>query len=120
MSAQSTFINALLNASFKGQTYTGGAITIGLFKAGLPSTTGVEVSGGSYQRQALTFNDAAEKSISTATSAVFIDVPPSNEIVAFGIYSDGVLIDEDLLPTPFKSSVTNNELKINYSFELEV
>ena len=70
MAIQTTFKNDLLDAAFRGQTYTGGTI------------------------------------------------PTSGTIVAFGVYDDGVLIDEDTLSTPFTPDVTNNELEINYTFAL--
>ncbi len=56
MAAQTTFINNLLNAAFRGSTYTGGVIKMKLFKTGLPSTTGVELSAGGYVAQTLTFS----------------------------------------------------------------
>ena len=118
MAIQTTFKNDLLDAAFRGQTYTGGTIQIGLFKTGLPSTTGVEVSGGSYARQTATFSVASGGSITLSSNVTFTNLPTSGTIVAFGVYDDGVLIDEDTLSTPFTPDVTNNELEINYTFAL--
>lgn len=120
MSATSTFIHDILEAAFKGETYTGGVITMGLFKTGLPSTTGVEISGGSYSRKTLTFAAASSKKIALSSSAVFNDLPTgsSNTIVAWGVYDDGVLIDDGTLSSPFTADVTNNTLTINYTFDL--
>lgn len=118
MAVQTSFKNDLLEAAFKGETYTGGTIQIGLFKTGLPSTTGVEVSGGSYARQTGTFGVATDGSISLSSNITFTDLPTTGTIVAFGVYDDGVLIDEDTLSTPFTPDVTNNELEINYTFTL--
>lgn len=120
MAAQSTFINNLLDAAFRGQTYTGGTITMGLFKTGLPSTTGVEISGGSYARQTLTFSAASGKAISTSATATFSDLPTgsSNTVVAWGVYDGATLIDEGTLSSPFTADVTNNSLDITYTFDL--
>lgn len=117
MAAQNTFINNLLDAAFRGLTYTGGTITMALFKTGLPSTTGVEVSGGGYARQTLAFTAASAKEIATSADAVFTDLP-TEEIVAYGIYDGTTLIDEGLLSPSFTADVTNNSLEISYSFNL--
>lgn len=118
MAIQTTFKNAILNAAFGGGTYTGGVIQIGLFKTGLPSTTGVEVTGGSYARETVTFASASGGSITLSSNATFTGLPTTGTIVAFGIYSGATLIDEDTLTTPFTPDVTNNELEINYTFAL--
>lgn len=120
MATQETFINAVLEAIMSGDTYTGGTIQMGLFKTGLPSTTGVEVSGGSYARQTLTFGAADNKQIATSTNIVFSDLPTgaANTIVAYGIYDDGTLIDEGTLTSPFTPDVTNNQIDMGYTFDL--
>lgn len=117
MAATVTFINELLEAAFNGGTYTGGTMTMKLFKTGLPSSTGVEVTGGGYSAQTIDFNAATAKTISAGTAVTFTDLP-TDTIVAYGVYDDGVLRDEGLLATPFKADVTNNTLEINYTFEL--
>lgn len=117
MAAQAAFINNLLEAAFGGDTYTGGTIKMGLFKTGLPSTTGVEVSSGSYARQTLSFAAAASKSIAAA-QVTFTDISTSDTVVAYGIYDGTTLIDEKLLDTPYTPDTTSNELKVTYSFNL--
>lgn len=119
MAAQTTFINNLLNAAFRGQTYTGGVIKMGLFTAGLPSGTGVEVTGGGYVRPTLTYAVASVKSIATSADATFTDLPTNKDIVAYGIYSGTTLIDEAMLTTVFRPDLTNNELKVSHRFKLE-
>ena len=118
MSAQTSFINSLLDAAFRGQTYTGGVMQMGLFRTSLPSAGGTEVSGGSYARQTLTFSAASSKSISLTTDVSFTDLPSGQTIVAWGVYDDGVLIDEGTLGTSFTADTTNNELEMSYSFSL--
>lgn len=118
MSAQSNFINQLLEAAFRGGTYTGGTIRMALFKNGMPTTGGVEVSGGGYSRQELTFGAASNKEIELSTKAKFTDLPTSATIIAYGIYNNTTLIYEDVLATPFTPDVTNNELEIGFKFHL--
>lgn len=117
MATTNAFINSLLEAAFGGGTYTGGTITMKLFKTGLPSTTGVEVTGGGYSAQTLSFGAAASKRITTSADATFTNLP-TDTIVAYGIYNDGTLIDERTLTTPFTADVTNNTLDISYYFEI--
>jgi hypothetical protein len=112
MTATASFINTMLDTAFTGTK------TMKLFRAGLPSTTGVEVSGGGYAAQTVTMAAAAAKEKATSTDVVFSDLPTSQTIVAYGIYIGGVLKDEALLATPFTPSVTNNELNISYKFSL--
>lgn len=119
MTAQTSFINSLLQAAFGGGTYTGGTIQMGLFHTGLPSGSGVEVSGGSYARQTLAFGAAAGKEIATNTDATFTDMPTSQTVVAWGIYDGATLIDEGSLTTPFQADITNNELQVSYRFPIE-
>lgn len=119
MPATTTFINDLLEAAFKGETYTGGTITMGLFRTGLPSTTGVEVSGGSYARQTLTFSAASAKAIATSSNVTFTGLPTGQTIVAYGIYDDATLIDEKLLTDSFTADVVNNTLAVSYLFEID-
>lgn len=116
MATQATFINNLLNAAFRGSTYTGGTIKMALFTGNLPSSGGTEVSGGSYARQTLAFNAASAKSISTSASAVFSNLPTGTAIVAYGIYDGTTLIDEKTLTQAFTPDVTNNQLTIGYTF----
>ena len=118
MAAITTFINALLNAGFGGGTYTGATIRIALFSTGLPSGSGVEVTGGSYARQVLSFSAAATKRISTSANATFTNLPTSQNIVAYGIYNNTTLIDEKLLDTPFQADVNTNTLTVSYYFDL--
>lgn len=119
MSAQTNFINSILDAAFRSQTYTGGVIKMGLFTVGLPSATGVEVTGGSYVRKTLTFATASAKSIATSADATFTDLPTNKDIVAYGIYNGTTLIDEAMLSTTFRPDITNNELNVSYRFKLE-
>src|SRR6476620_1462878 len=116
MATQTTFINNLLNAAFRGATYTGGTITMKLFTGSLPSTGGTEVTGGSYAAQTLAFSAASAKSISASPSPIFTGLPTGSTIVAYGIYSAGTLIHEETLSSPFTADVTNNSLTINYTF----
>ena len=118
MAAQTTFINNLLNAAFRGATYTGGTITMKLFTTNIPSAGGVEVTGGGYAAQTLTFAAPSAKKVQTSTSAVYTNLPTSQIIVAYGVYSAGVLIDEKALDTPFQADVNTNSLTVSYSFEL--
>lgn len=115
MAVQTAFVNALLEAAFGGGTYTGGTITMKLFTVGLPSIDGVEVTGGSYAAQTLTFSPAVNKVKSTSANAVFTDLP-TVEIVAYGIYDGATLKDEELLSPAFTATVTNNTLELSYSF----
>lgn len=117
MSATTTFINSILEAAFKGQTYTGGVIKMKLFTGALPSAGGVEVTGGGYAPQTLAFAAAASKVIAASPSPTFTDLPTVT-IVAIGIYSGTTLIDEFLLNPAFTPSVTNNALTHSYSFNL--
>lgn len=118
MAAQETFINSLLNAAFKGGTYTGGTIKMALFRTGLPSGSGVEASGGGYARQTLSFSSPSAKSIITSANATFSDLVTSQTLVAFGIYDGTTLIDEGTLASPFTPDITNNELQISYRFNM--
>lgn len=118
MAAQNNFINQLLEAAFRGETYTGGTIRMGLFRNGTPTSGGVEISGGGYSRQVLTFGAASNKEISTSAKATFTNMPTSQTVIAYGIYDDTTLIDENTLPSPFQADVTNNELEISYKFNL--
>ena len=112
MSAQTNVLNTMLDGAFTG------TIQIGLFKTGLPSATGVEVSGGSYARQTLSLSAAASKKKQTSTDAVFSDMPLYQTVLAWGIYQGATLIDEGLLSSPFTADVANNELNISYNFDL--
>jgi len=118
MAAATTFINNLLNAAFRGATYTGGTITLKLFTGSLPSTGGTEVTGGGYAAQTLTFSAPSAKKVQTSSSAVFSNLPTSQVIVAYGVYSAGVLIDDKALDSSFQADVNTNSLTISYSFEL--
>lgn len=118
MAAQNNFINQLLEAAFRQGTYTGGVIRMGLFRGGMPTGGGTEVSGGSYTRQELTFSPATNKVVETSAKAKFSDIPTNITINGYGIYNGTTLIDEGLLATPFTPDITNNELEINYKFEL--
>lgn len=113
MAATTGFINALLNAAFRGTTYTGGTITIGLFRAG-----GVEVSGGGYSRQTITFSAASNKAVSSSSDVTFTNLPTGQTIVAYKVYDDSTVIDEANLATSFTADLTNNELTLSYKFEL--
>lgn len=117
MASQTTFINSLLNAAFRGQTYTGGVIKMHLYTVGVPSGSGVEVTGGSYIAQTLTLSPAASKAVATSANATFTNLPTST-IVAYGIKSGATLIDEGLLNPSFTADTTNNTLSISYSFNL--
>lgn len=120
MSAYSSFVNNLLDAAFRGQTYTGSTIRIGLYKTNLPSAGGTEITGGSYARQTVTFSPAAAKAIELTANASFTDLPigPSNTVVAIGVFNNTTLIDEQVLSTPFTPDASNNELELGYRFEL--
>ena len=118
MAAQTSFINSLLNAAFKGGTYTGGTIKIGLFKTGLPSTTGVEVSSPGYARQTITFSAPASKTIASSANIVFSNLSTSDTIIAWGVFDGTTLIDEGTLSSPFQADTTSNELDISYTFTL--
>lgn len=111
MAATTSFINSMLTSGFTG------TITMKLFTVGLPSTTGVEVSGGGYTAQTLALGTATAKRISTLANIVFTNLP-TTPIVAFGIYKAGVLIDEALLNPSYTADVTSNELSISYYFDL--
>ena len=118
MAASNSFVNQLLDAAFRSQTYTGGVITMGLFSGGLPSGGGTEITGGGYARQTVSFATAVNKSIQTSTDIVFSDMPTGKTVVAYGVYSDNILIDEQLLPQTFTADITNNELRQSYKFEI--
>lgn len=118
MAAQTSFINSLLDAAFRGQTHTGGTITMKLFTGNLPSLGGTEVTGGSYAAQTVTFTAADAKTITSDGEVTFTDLPTST-IVAYGIYDDGSLIDEGLINPSFTADVTNNTLGITYEFSLD-
>jgi len=116
MAATTTFINSLLEAGFKGTTYTGGVIKVKLFTVNLPSSGGVEVTGGSYVAQTLTFASASAKRIVSA-QVTFSNLP-TTEIKAYGIYSGVTLIDEKLIVPSFTADLSTNELKVTYDFSL--
>lgn len=93
MSATSTFLaNALLNATLKGVGYTS-PVTV---YAALGTTNqsaandGIEVTGGSYARQALTFGTSASAgSISNTIAATFASMP-SCTVASVSIYDASV------------------------------
>lgn len=113
MAATNTFINTMLDTAFTG------TVTMKLFKTGLPSTTGVEISGGSYAAQTLSFSAASAK-VKTASTVTFTNLPtgPTNTVVAWGVYIGGVLVDEGTFTSPFTADLTNNTLTTGYSFSL--
>jgi hypothetical protein len=115
MPATTSFINTMLDTAF-----TGGTLTMKLFTVGLPSTTGVEVSGGSYAAQTFTMTSAAAKKKSASATIVFTNLPTGTPIVAYGVYKAGTLVQDALLSPAFTPDITNNELQITYSFELNV
>jgi hypothetical protein len=114
MAASTTFINNLLEAAFKGETYTGGTIRMGLFLEG-----GAEVSGGSYERQELTFDAAADKKILTSADAAFTGLPTGQTITAYRVFDGETQIDQGLLAAPFTATIDNNQIEFSYSFTLE-
>ena len=118
MAATTTFVNALLNAAFAGGTYTGGVITMKLFTGNLPSAGGTEVTGGGYAAQTLSFGAASNKKIQTNTTLTFTNMPTSQTVAAYGIYSGVTLIDEKTLDVPFTADVNVNTLTVSYSFEI--
>lgn len=65
--------NALLNATLRGQAYTSPTtVYLALFTSDPTDTnTGVEVSGGAYARQAITFNAPSNGSASSAADVLF-------------------------------------------------
>lgn len=107
MAFTTAFINSTLDSAFAG------TVTMHLYTVGLPSTTGVEVVGGSYSAQTLALGAASGKVKATTTNATFTDLP-SVTIVAYGIKIGGVLKDEGLLSPSFTADVTNNTLDISY------
>lgn len=114
MSATTSFINSMLTSGFTG------TITMELYKTGLPSLTGVQISGGGYAPQTLTMGTASAKTIAATSNAVFSNLPTgsANTVVAWGVKKGGTLIDEGTLSSPFTADITNNELEISYSFEI--
>lgn len=112
MAGTLAFINGMLDTAFTG------TLTMKLFRGGLPSTTGEELSGGGYAVQTFTMDAAASKIKSSAADITFSDLPTGNQIVAYGVYLNGTLVDENTLTTPFTPDLTNNELNISYSFRL--
>lgn len=119
MAATISFINKLLNAAYRGQTYTGGTITIGLFRTGLPSTSGVEVSGGQYARQELAFSAASNGKVQS-NSATFTDLPTGQQILAYGVFDGGDLLDEAMLSSPYTPDLSSNELTVTFEKEIGV
>lgn len=118
MAFTDTFKNELLNAAFRGQTYTGGTIQVALFKTGLPSGGGTEATGSGYSRQTMTFSPASGGSISLTANVVFTDLNTSETYVAYGIYDGTDLIDEAALTSPFTPDLSNNELEVSYTASL--
>jgi len=116
MSATTPFINSLLEAGFKGTTYTGGVIKLKLFTGNLPSSAGVEVTGGGYVAQTLTFASASVKKI-TSAQVTFTNLPTTT-IVAYGVYSGATLITEKLITPSFTADLSTNELKVTFDFSL--
>jgi len=111
MAATTSFINTILDTAFTG------TFTVRLFKTSLPSTGGVELSGGSYAEQTLSFASAASKSKS-ASQVTFSNLPTGNTIVAYGIYKSGVLVDEKTLAAAYTPDLSTNEMKLTYTFSL--
>jgi len=120
MTATASFINGLLNSAFRGVTYTGGTITMRLFTGNIPSAGGVQVTGGSYAPQTMSFSPAASKKVQTSANVTFTNLPTSQVIVAYGVYDGASLIDEKSLDSPFIADVNVNTLQVSYSFELGV
>ena len=114
MASTTAFVNSMLDTAFTG------TITMKLFTGGLPTASGVEVSGGSYTAQTLTLGAAASKTKATTSNVIFSDLPTGTPIVAYGIYKGGTLVHEELLAPAFTPDVTNNELEISFSYSLNV
>ena len=112
MAASAAFINNMLDDAFTG------TFTMALFKTGLPSTTGVEITGGGYTRETVSFSAATGKEKATSADITFANLPTGNTIVAWGIYEGATLVDEKLLDVAFTPDVTNNELNVSYKFSL--
>lgn len=110
MAATAAFINSMLDYGFTG------TITMKLFTGTIPSAGGTEVTGGGYAAQTLSMNTASSKVI-TADNPTFTDLP-TVQIVAFGVYKGGTLIDEVTLNPSFTPDVTNNSLELSYAFNL--
>lgn len=113
MAATTSFINSMLDDAFTG------TFTMKLFKTGTPSTTGVELTGGSYTAQTLTFSAASGK-IKAASNVTFTNLPTgsTNTVVAWGVYEGATLVDEGTFSTAFTPDLTNNSLTAGYSFSL--
>jgi hypothetical protein len=108
--AVTSFVNSMLDSAFSG-----GTLTLHLYRTGTPSTTGVEVSGGTYAAQTVTMSSAASKIKSLTSNASFTGLP-SQTVVAWGLKKAGTLIDEGTFATSFTPDVTNNTLTVSYSF----
>lgn len=111
MSAYTTFINSMLDAAFTGTK------VLHLYTVGVPSGTGVEVTGGGYSAQTVTMGTSASKVKSLTSGAVFTNLPTGVTIVAYGLTIGGTLVDEGTI-TPYTADATNNTLTVNYSFSL--
>ena len=112
MAAYTNFINTMLDTAFTGTK------TLHLYTVGVPSGSGVEVSGGSYSAQTVTMSAVSAKVKSLSSSAVFSGLPVGVTIVAYGLKIGGVLVDENNLDQPYTADVSNNTLTLSYSFSL--
>ena len=112
MAAVASFINSMLDTAFTG------TFTMKLFKTSLPSTGGVEVSGGGYSAQTLTYGSASGKIKQTSSAAVFTNMPTGQTVVAYGVYNGATLVDENTFSTPFTADVSSNTLSVNHKFDL--
>ncbi|MEM4218072.1 MAG: hypothetical protein QXZ09_08620 [Candidatus Methanomethylicaceae archaeon] len=85
------FENSVINVYFRGGTYTGGTVYVGLYTTAPTDTTeGTEVSGGGYARQAVTFAAPSGNPAQTSNTAdiVFPEATANwGTIVAVAIHS---------------------------------
>ena len=76
MAIATTYANNLLNALLRATSYTGPATVYLSLHTADPGTTGAnEVTGGSYARQAITFNAAASKQVASSAQISFTGMP---------------------------------------------
>ncbi|MBB6176371.1 MULTISPECIES: phage tail fiber protein [Anoxybacillus] len=119
MSAISNYLeNALINAVLRNTPYTSpSAVYLALYTSDpTDANTGTEVTGGSYQRQQITFSAPSDGMVSNSNEILF-PVATANwgTVTHIGILdaaTGGNLLFYGAVTTP-KTISTNDQLKIN-------
>ncbi|NNU89756.1 hypothetical protein [Anoxybacillus sp. CHMUD] len=119
MSAISNYLeNALINAVLRNTPYTSpSAVYLALYTSDpTDANTGTEVTGGSYQRQQITFSAPSDGMVSNSNEILFpVATDNWGTVTHIGILdaaTGGNLLFYGAVTTP-KTISTNDQLKIN-------